>query len=477
MIGGKYFEIDWRNFVQGMTSSEYTDDGGFSPGSATGIKSTNINPTHTPGLLQFPALSDDKSTNLSGEIIASTYCPVTTYETGFVTDTGKFYGWNGTTLSTAIATDSTRAYTAGKTDMAPYGPYIYGTSATYIWEWIVTTATINQTYLAFASSSGGASWTPANCPHPVLVYEGNIYYGNGPQLLRQTTVGGTPTEVLLIPNYNEIIVALAIDPGTGKMLISTEGFTNISNATERLSKVQYYNGFSNKVDKVVITDEMVTSFHPVGGTVYIGYGQNFGYWTGTGPQFLRKLNISLDNTTLLYKHHITNIGNIIYMIEAHKILAYGEVMLGQGRSFWYANQNFVGATPTSMSCITNIGSGELAYAFPTAKFSTIDTTTVADISSASNFLTKKYRFPREVTFNGIIVEYSTDVTTSTNIGTWNIIDDTGTQHTLEQINTSETKRIFEITNPTINTRSIQLLYSPDRNEAVERITVFYNDKP
>lgn len=478
MIGSKHIEINWKNFVQGMTTTNFTEDGGFSTGDLSSSSYVSIvNPKVNPGLLHFPELSVDKSTNLSGEIIASCEDAGATYNRLFVTDSGKFYGWDGTTLSAALATDSTRSYVAGKTDMTPYGPYCYGTSATYVWEWVVTTATISQTYFAFPNSSGSASWDPASYPHPVLVYEGNIYYANGPQLLRQTTVGGVPAEILLLPNYGEAIIALGIDPASGKMLISTQSGYNASGTKNKLSKVQYYNGYSNKVDKVVITDEMITCFYNNGGTVFIGYGQNFGYWSGTGIQFLRRLNIALDSDTLLYKHHVTSVGNILYMIEKHRIIAFGEVMQGQGRSWWYAYQNRPSGTATNLTNISNIGGNKLVFSFATSKFLTLDLEGVTAISGNGVWHSKIYDFPRAVTFNSITIQYSKNVSANTTIGELYIVDDTGTQTQIAVITTAETtKSIFDCPYPTIKSRSLQIQYIASENTGVERITMFYNDK-
>jgi len=61
------------------------------------------------------------------------------------------------------------------------------------------------------------------------------------------------------------------------MLISIVEQLNLSGTVNSLARVGYYNGFSNKLSKVVFVDEMVLAFYPVGGTVYITYGQKLGF--------------------------------------------------------------------------------------------------------------------------------------------------------------------------------------------------------
>lgn len=479
MIGSKYITIDWKNWVQGMTSSNYTEDGGFALGTGGSSPSTTcVNPLITPGLLNFPASPVDKSTNLSGSIIASCDDASGTYNQLFVTDSGKFYGWNGTTLSSALATDATRQYTAGKTDMAPYSSYAYGTSNTYVWEWVVTTATINQTYFAFPSSSGSASWAPGSCPHPVLVYEGNIYYANGPQLLRQTAPGGTPTEILLLQNFGEVIIALGIDPGSGKMVISTSSGINASGTLPKTNRVLYYDGFSNKVIKVVPTDSIITCFFNLMGTLFIGYGQNWGYWTGTGIQFLRKLNVGLDGQELIYKHKVTNIGHILYIAEKQRVLAFGEIMQGKGRSWWYIYQNFPSGVSTNLSFVANIGSNKLGFSYATSQFFSLDVSSSSDIYSNSLVYSFKYEFPRPVTFNSLVLDYAGLLPQNTDMGTVYLYTDDDQSQLIATVNTTRADvSSFTCPWPTTTTRSIQIRYLASRNlPAIERWTITYNDK-
>lgn len=476
LIGKETIEIDWKNFTRGMSTSDYTSDAGFSVGTSVSTGAASyVNPLVNPGALSFPASPTDKSTNVADSVIASSPDPSATYNRLFVGDAGKFYGWNGTTM-TLVATDSTRSYVAGKTDIAPYGSYAYGTSATQIFEWQPSSATINQSFLSggFVGSSGSATWVAANVPHPVLNFEGNIYYGNGPQLLRQTAVGAQPSEILLLQNFGETIVALGIDPGSGKMLISYTSGQNLSGTLPNINKVGYYDGFSNKLLKSVIVDDMITAFYPVGATVFTTYAQNLGYWTGAGIQFLRTLLISLNNTELAYKHHLTNIDEILYVVERQNILAYGQVMRGAAKAFWYALGNYPGGNATNLSIITNLGSNVLGYSYATNKFATLDTSSTTSLGGNAEFYSQNYNVPRVTAFAQIIIQFISPIPTNTQMGSMAIIDENGVITNIGSVQTEQTG-VSWVALPwqSLTQRQIQLRYIPILNTPVFRITIFH----
>jgi hypothetical protein len=480
MIGSKYIEINWKNWVQGMTTSNFTEDGGFSIGPGVTFGGTsNVNPLITQGILNFPALPVDKSTGLVGEILMS--C-----EDGNVvgvkdrlvvsrvnSTTAKFYTLNGADVLSLVDTDSTRDYQQGKSDMAPFGTFAYGTSSTYIFEWNIAGGTVNQTFQDLTATYTNASVVP----HPVLFFENNMFYGNGNKLLRQTTPGGAATTILTL-DTSQVIVAFGIDPGSGKMLISTVTQINLSDTENTTAKVLYYDGFSNKPLKAVIVDEMITCFYVVGGTIFIAYGQNFGYWSGTGIQFLRRLNVALDFNQLVYKHKITNIGHILFIAEKNRILAFGEVMQGQGRCWWYALENTSGGLPVNLTVVFNLGDNKLGYSYDDAKFFTLNTRSKADIDTANALVfSRKYDFPRNVTFNNFVIDFEDEIPINVDIGNVYIFNDTISAPFIGTVRTNQAGILtWQVPYPTLQARSVQIRYIPARNLGIERITWFYNDK-
>ena len=468
-LGKKLFEFNQGDIVRGMSASDDLSDGGYSN------LTEKANITKTPGVLYFPAPSTDASTAVADTIIASCEDNSATYERLFLGSGGKFYGWNGTTMA-VVATDATRTFTRGITDMASYNLYTYGTSTTYVFEWNVAGASVNQTFFAFPSSSGSSTWTAAFVSHPCITYEGNIFYGNGPQLLRQTAVGGTPAEILLLENSGEVIVALGVDPGSGKMLISTTSRYNASDTVNTINRVYYYDGFSNKPLKVSIVDDLVTMFKTVGSLIYVGYGQNLGYWDGSGIQFLRRVAVSLDNNDLIYKHRVTNIGSTLYLIENTQILAHGPVYGGGGKVFYYAFKNDVNSN--DFSHIANIGQNKLGLAYATSLFSTWDSSSIATISSTT-FKTNVYDFPDEVWLERLRIIWKNTVASNQTYGYVRFVGEDGVITSVGgagsgvfvlKNTTGAATAVYEVNNVNIKVKQVQVeLFVESVNPGLMRI--------
>lgn len=467
LTGDKFFEITSRDFLAGMTSSDYTEDGGFSP------LSVGINLTYQPGILHCPPVMTDKSTNLVDNPIGYTSDASTAATAdGFLLAAdassfdGTYYYWDGATL-TLKRTDSTGNYSFGKSDITTYKGEVYATSDAYMIRWVPDT-TFNATFFNFSSSV---------VPHPLLVYEDSLYAGDGNLLKRMTSAAGTVSTILTLP-AGQTIVALGIDPGSGSMLISVINGINYSNTLNCIPRVAYYDGLSPKVQKIVFVDEMVTAFYNTGGIVYVGYGQNLGYWSGSGIQFLRTLGVTLDGAQLPYKFHFTNIGRTLYVGEGAKLLAYGEIIAGRGKVFYYPMQNSQSAAIFSL--VTNIGSNKLGFGFATSQFWTWDSTAAPGPSNNFPFYSRKYEFPRPVSLQTVRILFVSNLpSTAGDIGRLQVIDDTNTTTTIATISNTAASGLLndiEFPWPTLNSRSLQFIWKVDatRSEAigVERITVF-----
>ena len=406
-LGKKIAELDWRDMVLGMSTSDEMSDGGFSP------STTQVQLTNSPGVAFMPALQADASTNVTGEIIAS--CEdgqaVSSVDRCFLDDEGHYYTWNGTAMTLA-RTDGANNYVQGKTDMVGFDGSVFATSDDTVVKWTV-------------DSSFDASFVTglqSNVPHPLLVYENNMYLGDKNVLKRFTDASdATPDSILTLPT-NQTIVALSVDPGSGKMLISVTQALNISGTLNQVDRVLYYDGQSNKADKVVLVDEMITAFFPVGSYLYVGYGQNVGYWNGAGIEFLRKLsNITFNNERLLYKQHFTNNGTTMYCIDGDQILAHGPIYSSGPRVFYYALKNSAAANFTH---VASIGSNKLGVAYATDKFATWDSASVATGSSHTLY-TNVFDFDDEMWIRRIRIIWGTQVSNGTDPGSLNIYNEDG----------------------------------------------------
>jgi hypothetical protein len=475
MTGAKSFDIGPAEIMAGMSVSSFSADGGFAG------DSNAVNLLARPGALYAPGPVTDKSTSLVGEMLASCENPAGGGDSGLFVSAdadqdGRFYSADSTgTLTSRGSEDTGNNYIAGITDMAPYKGEVYVTAQAKIIRW-EQPATFDTNY--FALTSG--------VPHPVLVYEDNLFYGNGPVLLRQTAAGGAPAAILTLPS-NQVIIALGIDPGSGKMLLSIANQANASGTVSTQSYVGYYDGFSNKLAKIVIVDEMILAFKNVGGYTYITYGKQLGYWTGGGIQFLRQLDLTYDNAVLPYKQHLANIGEILYVIEKRQILAHGQVIAKGEKVFYYASRNSEGVSG-NYQMICNLGQQRLGLGFATAKFFTFDTMSISDVQSGgTSIITNRYLFPRKVTFNQIVIQataaipaaagsvlYLDPLGVSTTLGTITnavnvsipvTVDATGTEITISYPNIVSRELRFQIL---LNAGVASVM-------GINRITVFYND--
>lgn len=484
MIGSKSFEIDAADLLKGVSTSDFVSDGGFSPTT----QASNI--WKTPGLLYGAPPTADITGDVTDNIIASSEDAdrsLTSFNRLFVDDVGSLYtqaSQTPTATLVKIGTDATNPtkYGKGITDIISYGSAgnAFVTNSVAILRWQTRTATITDAFYSFTNNFS---------PHPAIVYEDNAFYGDGNLLLRQTAVASAPTVIMTLP-AEQTIVALGIDPGSGKMLISVfDGVANASATQKRTAKVLFYDGFSNKPSKTVIVNNMITAFYQLDAVVYVGYGQNLGYWTGAGIRFLRRLNVTLNGDKLPYKHNFSNIDSTLIVAEGAKILAYGDV-LGRGQMvFYYIFTNTEAGVETDMTMLTHLGSGIIGYGWVNAaaaeKFAYVDTTSVASVGASLLFRFNKYTFARNVTLNGFIIEYGVAMPTNpaTALGIFGFHDDTQ-QAIIIPANVSGVLNLtgqsnlyqVELTAPVTQTRSIRPFYTFSTQYPIRRITVFYTPR-
>lgn len=400
-IGKQALVIDASDFVRGMSTSGEVSDGGFSPDTDA------VNLQATPGIIYAPALPTDKSTNLVGQIIASCEDPSGTYQRLFLSadgdDDGRFWSADSDgDLTIRGSEDTTLNYIQGRSDMIAYKGEVYITGSDDIVRWssIGSSNTFDVSFMT-------GTFNDNTAPHPALVYEDNAFYGDGDDLWKQTAAGTPPTVIFTLP-AGSVIVALGIDPGSGKMLISYIGQYNVSGTINTQARVGFYDGSSNKLSRTVLVEEMITAFPTAGGVQYVAYGRNLGYWNGSGSSFLRRfINITYDNTELLYKHHFTAIGATLYFLDNLQIIAHGPVLQGGAKAFYPVFRNLV--NPNNLTFITNLGNDLLSFSYSSAQHFTLSTTSVASTNTMT-FVTNWYRFARPIIIRSAFVEFADAVT-------------------------------------------------------------------
>lgn len=406
MIGSKQIAIDASDFLRGMSSGSEVADGGFSD------ETEAVNLIADPGVLYAPAaeVDSDTDTRLStnGEIIASipdhnavgVDARLLVARDG--TEDGTFYRYNGTKIIAAAygGQDTAHDYAKGFTDAINFAGESYITNKQTIVRW-TGTSTFD---LAFAT------FTTSNVPHPALAYENNAYFGDKNLLLRMTAAGGAPATILTL-DAGQIIIALGIDPGTGKMLISTVNSLNMSNTLNTVNKIHWYDGSSNKTSKVIQVEDQVLAFHPHGGRVFVGYGKHIGMLNGSGIDFVHSLpNVTNDQEELPYKHNWGSINRTMYVVDGAKVLAFGPI-LKQGSSIWYYAAANKFSSPNKFRAIFNAGADKLGLSAATEKFYTVSITSISNLD-ALDLYTNWISFDRPVYIRSIYFQLAASDNTS-----------------------------------------------------------------
>lgn len=407
MIGELLAKIDQADFLRGMSSGPDINDGGFS----SEVEGVNIK--SIPGVMYAaPTGVDSDTDNVMGGDIVATSPDHSTRVRIAVNSAGEAVSYNGTKLAAVHNTDGVNTYAAGFSHMANFGGETYYTSKQKAKQWAGT-----------ATFDGGAgfpfTFATATVPHPVIAFQDGLFFGDGNLLLRTLTIGVAPTTILTLP-ADQVIIALGIDPGTGKMLISTT--TNWDTAgtgvNTGLNKLKWYDGSSNKTDKTVIVGDQILSFETVGSTTYCGYGTSLGQINGSGVQWLRDLNnVRYFQNELPYQHKITSSGNILYVSNGLEVLAYGEVQAGR-KIFWTAlTQKVSSATIKALFACGNTASSDtqkLGISYTSSQFDTYDLTSTSNVD-LFKFVSNRIQFQRPVHIYNIVLEFKDALTSTDNL--------------------------------------------------------------
>lgn len=473
-FGKLLFQISSQDLVKGMSSSDTLSDGGFSP------LTDQVQLTASPGAAYQASFPTDASTGLLGEMIASCESPSLSYARLYVStdinQAGQFYSFNGS-LTARGALDTSHSYITGRTDMISFDGEVYGTNATTLVRWSSVGSSDTFDFAFYAFTNGGA---PHFAPHPAIVYNGFAYYGDGNLLLRQSTAGAAPSVILTLAS-NQNIVALAIDPGSGQLLLSVVGIANVSDTAATSAYVSFYDGTSAQVSRTVQVDDMVTAFPVTEGALFAAYGQSLGQWNGSGISFLRRFDIDFDNNQLMYKHHFTSVGATLYLIQRNNIIAYGEVRQKGDKIFYPALQNRPSGFAVNLTNIAYLGQNQISISYATAKFAVWNTAIITGTPNPMSFYTNSYDFDDEVWVRRIRVIWADPVGINVQPGSLELLNENGVIFTggngsgaYSLINDSGALSAFkDILNIDIKVKMLQVLLNiGNQNPGIRRILVY-----
>jgi len=372
-------EINAKNFILGESSADFMPDKGFSP------ESYGLNLIKKRGVLYFnEAATARHGSELSGNIIASAndhnYLGNDKY---FLDDEGAFYIYSGTTLTKRQTDPSGATWQVGTSDLLQFNLDTYATSDDKLW--VLTGSNLDSL------DKVGTISLNAGFRHPMEIVEDTCYVGSKNTIYYFNNAGSTGTAFTLPTDVNVTSLRRHPDGVTLLAFCGTTGDLNAAHSRTGDGRVYYCNtrlvGVSAKGwDREVKIESQVEGTRVVGGVVYCTWGQNFGYFHGSGLQIIKRLTTS----TVTHSHQISNLEDILMVRDGIYILFYGD--LGAGRVWWNAFKN--NANLEAINCLAYIGSNKVLVAHKGDSAGTgylyEQNFNNAGTSSASQFVSNKY---------------------------------------------------------------------------------------
>lgn len=469
MIGKYSYEITHDDFAKGISTNDDMKDAGISS------LSTGIDLFTKPGLVLPVNPSVTVMSGVGGlKFIASCDVLGTPYMRYFLGDDRTLYGFKTDgTVATIGPSGGAETYSAFNTDMIQFNAGVYASHTVDITKYTISGGWVTNW---FSTTAGGAALGASN-PHPLLNFNKQLYVADG-NLMRKYDADANASSLVFTHSTETQIIALGVDPSSGRMLVSF----NVNNAngglTNSTSYVGYYDGTNpSQFLKKVQVDSSVTAFYSLGGVVYVIYDQGIGIWNGNGITFLRRLTSSQAYTSTPSKQKITNMGHVLLVLDGTNLLAYGETIPGQKV---FSNLATLTNGSPAIAIVGPSQSTGIGYTFifgdntlgALAKI-TINQT----LAGAGILYTNDTHFPRPKFIRGMDV-FLEGVPSGSSAIVFTCIDDNNTTRDCSATNTMTTaiglmkKRfMFEV-----KTTSLQIIASMTAcTKGIKRIIVYYDD--
>lgn len=362
--------IDPTKIIQGECQSDWISDKGFSP------DSYGLNLTKKRGLLYFAeAVTDRGGATLTASIIAATYDKNILGNDGYFLDGGgSFYTLDGATFTkrqTAVAD----TFSIGTSEMIQFQGNLYATSA----------QRIVQLTGSDLTSIDSSWWTALqnSYRHPMERVEDTLYIGDLNNI--HTWNGTTSTAAAIVLPTDVNITSLRKHPD-GKTLLAFCGLTaNYSHTKGLGGRIYYIDTNTKSWTREVDLEVQVEGSRVIGGTIFISFGNNIGYFDGNGVKFLKKLKIESSNT--IYSHSMIAYENFLVVRDSYEALAFGN--LGAGNVWW---RIFKAAT-ADLSCLLYKGANIMLFAKSNNKLEEVN----YDNSGINGiFVSNRYLFHQKV---------------------------------------------------------------------------------
>lgn len=465
MIGKETLRIGANELALGMASNDYAEDGYI------GRSSYNINPFKTRGSLAYTDVGTDKSDAALGNLIGS--CADTNTSPNarvFISDTGHIVSANDTGTLTSRGQDTTNTYLSLNSDIVEYNGYIYTTSTTDVM-WVQPSSwTLDHDWW---TNTQGETGLGSSTFHPMVVYQGSLWIGDGARLHSYNPTDGSTYGALALGS-DERITALHIDPGSGMMMIGVVSALDNDGKYNPRSYIYLHDGASAYPRRKIPVEAQVTGFCNVAGRTFVGYGKNIGLWTGSGISFVREVyNATYDRKYLPGKHQMAAWENVFLYNDGVDVIAFGETQ--RGSSGFYPL--FRNGTANAGRMLAYIGNDRIMVSSGTNS-----KTYYFDMNATQgdfNLYSRWFVMDRRVNITGVTV-FTNDFDDSPSLGSVHIIDERGNQITPQSPaikNYSNTTTLRSTRIPfSVNTQAFQVYITSGGSSTlqVRSIVVDYN---
>jgi len=442
-------EIGAKNFIAGESTSDLVSDRGFSP------KSNGLNLTKTRGMFYFrESGSEVGSSTLTGNIVASTFDPrASGNDSLHVDDEANFYTYSGTTLTKRQTGANT--YQLGTSELINFKSQIYATSQTAV-------AQLND-----QMSSMTENWwsgLTAGYRHPMEAIEDElfiadknvIYYWNG----------SSSGIAFTLPDSRIAVTSLRKAPdGRTLLAFTSDNEQNFSHTLGGGGKVYYCNPVLRDWEREVQLEAQVEGSRVVGGTIFVTYGSNFGYYDGNGLQPLYRFETS----TTTYSHNISNIEDILIFRDGKKVVAYGD--LGAGNTFW----KLYGSATNNINNIHYKGDNKLLVAFSDgAGGGDLYEIDYDNAGIIGDFYSNRYTFGGEVIIRRIKIFHDETNSAGTSRFTLGYNDINGSLSDIKDVQYTNQSTYKTVIDCDIQTDMFQLYIAPQNDDlGYKLIQIFY----
>lgn len=386
--------LDAAKWLRGASVADTLANGGFSP-SAQGVDLFRTPGTLKPGVANFggSTISDMLSRGVLAWYVPRN--PSGTHGLVVLTanssDDGRIITLDGFSSSVTMASDTTRNYTKGYSDLISFKGSIFATSTTNI---------ALSTGPDYTWWTGTLGLTALNSlyPHYMCEYEDEMYITDGRYIHKWNGAAGTYNALDLPEDY----VATSICKHNGYLWIAAEYYqTNQTGSLHGKASIFIWDGYSPSwIDEKVVNERIDTLF-PHRGVLYMTTRKTFGYWNGSAIVDLWPL------PGQVLKHQIAAVRDRILFVTGNAyVTCYGHPIPGRQRFFSFP---MIETQPVNWDAIAT-GWGDSIRRFSgTTAYDDDFPATGSTTSNAVSFLDDPVFFGAYVKITGITVVLDADV--------------------------------------------------------------------